>query len=305
MFVKEKISLKQKLLVVKKLSRWRQHVPYTLPLVIAGTLLAVNQSDTSLDWRLLFVTVANILAMTFAFMINDVVDAPDDALDPIKTKSNVISQGLLNYQEGYFVAGGFFFFSAILFFLSGWLSFLAGISTLILSYAYSAPPLRLKARPIVDVLSHILMLSSLIILSGYLVYDVSPDKAWWVIVAVTMASAYGQFYNQLDDFETDKRAKLRNTAMLIGKRNTVFAMILSAVLTVASFGISIILGIFPTWLGWVLLVTSFTLFLFRWDVDMRGNEADASGMIQQPILIGANVVVFIWLLSELGFLGIG
>ena len=305
MFVKEKISLKQKLLAVKKLSRWRQHVPYTLPLVIAGTLLAVNQSDTSLDWRLLFVTVANILAMTFAFMINDVVDAPDDALNPIKTKSNVISQGLLSYQEGYFVAGGFFCFSAILFFLSGWLSFLAGISTLILSYAYSAPPLRLKARPIVDVLSHILMLSGLIILSGYFVYDASPNRTWWVIVAVTMASAYGQFYNQLDDFETDKRAKLRNTAMLIGKRNTVFAMILSAVLTVASFGISIILGIFPTWLGWVLLVTSFTLFLFRWDVDMRGNEADASGMIQQPILIGANIVVFIWLLSELGFLGIG
>lgn len=297
--------MKQKLLTIKKLSRWRQHVPYTLPLVIAGALLAVNQSDTTLDWRLLYVIVANILAMTFAFMINDVVDAPDDALNPIKTKSNVISQGLLSYEEGYFVACGFFLISGMLFYLSGWFSFLAGLGILLLSYAYSAPPLRLKARPIVDLLSHVLMLSALIILSGYWTYDISPNGAWWVIIMVTMASAYGQFYNQLEDYETDKQAKLKNTAMLIGKRNTVFAMIFSAGLTVISFGMAVVLGVFPTWLGWVLLVTVFTLALFRWDIDMRGNQADASGMIQQPILMGANIIVFIWLLSDLGFLGIG
>lgn len=303
--IEEKISLYQKLLAVKKLSRWRQHVSYTIPLVIVGALLAVSQSDASLDWRLLTVTVANILAMVFAFMINDVVDAPDDALNLVKTKSNVISQGLLTYQEGYFLAGGFFLLSAILFYFGGWLSFFAGLGTLLLSYAYSTPPLRLKARPIVDVLSHILMLSGLLILSAYLVYDASPNGAWWVIIGVTMASAYGQFYNQFDDFETDKQAELKNTAMLIGKRNTFFAMTGSAMLTVVSFVIAIISGVFPAWLGWVLLVTVFTLILFQWDIDMRGNEADASGMIQQPVLIGANIIVFIWLLSELGLFVIG
>lgn len=303
--IEEKISLYQKLLAVKKLSRWRQHVSYTIPLVIVGALLAVSQSDASLDWRLLTVTVANILAMVFAFMINDVVDAPDDALNLVKTKSNVISQGLLTYQEGYFLAGGFFLLSAILFYFGGWLSFFVGLGTLLLSYAYSTPPLRLKARPIVDVLSHILMLSGLLILSAYLVYDASPNGAWWVIIGVTMASAYGQFYNQFDDFETDKQAELKNTAMLIGKRNTFFAMTGSAILTVVSFVIAIISGVFPAWLGWVLLVTVFTLILFQWDIDMRGNEADASGMIQQPVLIGANIIVFIWLLSELGLFVIG
>lgn len=298
----EKTTLSLKLKAIIKLSRWRQHVPYTLPLVIAGALLAISQTDTVLDWRLLAVVLANILAMTFAFMINDVVDAPDDALNPIKTKSNVISQGLLSYQEGYWIAGAFFLLSASLFFFGGWLSFIAGLATLILSFAYSTPPLRLKSRPIVDVLSHILMLSALLMLSGYFVYDINPNQAWWVIIAVTMASAYGQFYNQVDDFETDKQAQLKNTAMLLGKRNTIFAMIFSAVVTLICFVIAIIQAVFPMWLGWVLGVSILTIALFSWDTDMRGNETDASGVVQQPVLITANIVVFIWLLSELGLL---
>lgn len=300
----EKTSLSLKLNAILKLSRWRQHVPYTLPLVIAGALLAVSQADAVLDWRLLAVVIANILAMTFAFMINDVVDAPDDALNPIKTKSNVISQGLLSYQEGYWIAGAFFLLSAILFFFGGLWSFLAGLTTLILSFAYSAPPLRLKSRPIVDVVSHVLMLSALLMLSGYFVYDTQPKQAWWVIIAVTMASAYGQFYNQVDDFETDKQAKLKNTAMLLGKQNTMFAMIFSAIVTLICFVIAITQAVFPMWLGWVLGVTVFTVSLFSWDVDMRGNETDASGVVQQPVLITANIVVFIWLLNELGLIGI-
>ncbi|GAB5490575.1 MAG: hypothetical protein Phog2KO_07900 [Phototrophicaceae bacterium] len=300
----EKTSLSLKLNAILKLSRWRQHVPYTLPLVIAGALLAVSQADAVLDWRLLAVVIANILAMTFAFMINDVVDAPDDALNPIKTKSNVISQGLLSYQEGYWIAGAFFLLSAILFFFGGLWSFLAGLTTLILSFAYSAPPLRLKSRPIVDVVSHVLMLSALLMLSGYFAYDTNPNQAWWVIIAVTMASAYGQFYNQVDDFETDKQAKLKNTAMLLGKQNTMFAMIFSAIVTLICFVIAITQAVFPMWLGWVLGVTVFTVSLFSWDVDMRGNETDASGVVQQPVLVTANIVVFIWLLNELGLIGI-
>lgn len=294
-----------KLNAIKKLSRWRQHVPYTLPLVIAGALMAVNQSDAVPDWRLIAVTIANVLAMVFAFMINDVVDAPDDALDPVKTKSNVISQGILSTGEANIISGGIFLLSAILFYFGGLYSFIAGLSTLILSYLYSVPPARLKARPIVDVLSHVLMLSALLMLSGYLIYDTSLSSAWWVIVAVTFASGYGQFYNQVDDFETDKLAGLNNTAMLLGKRNTTIAMTFSALLTVIFFVIAIVSGVFPLWLGYVLAVIVFTLILFRWNIDMRGNETNASGMMQRPVLIAANIVVFIWLLSEMGLIGIG
>src|SRR5690606_9488845 len=118
-----------KLLAIKKLSRWRQHVPYTIPLVIAGALLAVNQSDARLDWRLVTVTIANVLAMVFAFMINDVVDAPDDARNPIKRLSNVISQGVLSIREATITSAGIFLISACLFYFGGRVSFLIGLGT--------------------------------------------------------------------------------------------------------------------------------------------------------------------------------
>ncbi|MEM9953843.1 MAG: prenyltransferase [Chloroflexota bacterium] len=291
--------------ILIKLSRWRQHVPYTLPLVIIGALIATNQSDATLDWRLLPVTIANILAMVFAFMINDVIDAPDDARNPVKTQSNVISQGLLSVREAGLVCVTVFVSSAILFAQGGLWSLIVGLTTLILSFLYSAPVVRLKARPIVDVLSHVLMLSALLLISGYVVYDTTISTGWWVIFGVSFASAYGQFYNQVDDFEIDKVAGLNNTAMLLGRANTVRAMTICAVLTVICFIIAIIYRVFPFWLGWVLGASIFIVSLFRWDIDMRGNETDTSGMVQRPVLITANMVTFMWLLYDVGLLGIG
>lgn len=290
-----------KIRAILKLSRWRQHVPWTLPLVITGALL----TGAVIDWRLLAVVIANVLAMAFAFMINDVADAPDDMLNPVKTKSNVISQGLLTVNEGYWLSGTIFVVSLGLFYVGGWLSFLVGLSTLILSFLYSVKPFRLKSRPIVDVLSHVLMLSALLILSGYVIYDASLGWAWLVIIGVTMASAYGQFYNQLDDFDTDKEAGLNNTAMILGKRLTKMVMYGAAALTVICLVAATWIGVFPLWLGYVLLFTFTTLALFQWDTDMRGNVSeDSVGMIQQPILIGANFIVFIWLLHVMGLLGV-
>jgi len=297
-------TFRHKLNAIIKLTRWRQHVPYTIPLVLAGGLMASSQSGISLDWRLLAILLANILAMSFAFMINDVIDAPDDARDPIKTKSNIISQGLLTIHEAYLLCGIIFITSSALFFLGGSLPFLVGLGTLFLSLFYSMPPLRLKARPIVDVLAHVLMLSAFLLLSSYLAYDTKLLAGWWVILAVTFASAYGQFYNQVDDFETDKQAGLNNTAILIGKQYSIRLMQVSALLTIVCFISAILSNVFPLWLIWVLGITVITLALFRWDIDMRGNQADASGMVQRPVLITANIVVLIWLLDSLSLLGI-
>lgn len=299
---KQHIKLSTKLYAIRKLTRWRQHVPYTLPAVISGALLAVHLNGVSLDWRLFPVVLANILAMSFAFMINDVIDAPDDMRDPIKQKSNVISQGLLTVTEGNILSGLIFIVSAVLFFFGGRHSFIIGLGILILSFLYSVPPVRLKARPIVDLISHVLMLSTFLMMSGYYIYDTNPQKAWFIIIAITFVSAYGQFYNQMDDFDVDQRAGLKNTAMFLGKRGTSIAIYASAASVAIFFCIGIVQGVFPSWLGSMLLLTGFTLALFRWDYDIRGNSTDASGIIQIPFLIFINIMVFTWLFGELGFL---
>jgi 4-hydroxybenzoate polyprenyltransferase len=298
----KRIPFSEKIKAIIRLTRWREHVPYTIPLVVLGALIALHLNNLTFTWRIFPVLVANILAMSFAFMINDVEDADDDARDPRKKAHNVISSGILSYREGVILSATTFILSLGLFALGGWKTFGTGGLTLVLCYLYSAHPFRLKARPIVDVISHALMLSGLLMLSGYLIYNAYPNKAWFLILAVTLGSAYGQFYNQIDDFSVDKKAGLKNTAILLGKRWTQVTMYGTLIGAVVLVALSIWMGLFPIWLGGIALVVIFTLGMFNWHSDMRGNSAETTGQIQIPILIGANIIALIWLVQAMGLL---
>lgn len=300
----ENVSLAEKVKAVIRLTRWREHVPYTIPLVIIGALISLHLNELEFTWRIFPVIVANILAMSFAFMINDVEDAPDDARDPQKKANNVISSGILSYAAGVTLSATTFAVALGLYVMGGWKTFGTGGLTLVLCYLYSAHPFRLKARPIIDVVSHAAMLSGLLMLSGYLIFNAYPGKAWLIILAVTLGSAYGQFYNQIDDFTLDKKAGLRNTAMMFGKRGTQMVMYGCLAVAVILVAVSIWIGLFPAWLAGIALAIILTLALFRWHGDMRGHVAASTGQVQIPILIGANLIALIWLVQAMGLLAI-
>jgi 4-hydroxybenzoate polyprenyltransferase len=291
-----------KLSGIIRLSRWREHVPFTIPLTLAGGLLATEAIQTTVDWRLFAVIVANILAMSFAFMINDVEDAPDDALNPKKKMHNVISSGILTRREGWIVTWATCAISFVLYGISGiWTLILGGVM-LVLCYLYSAHPFRLKARPLTDVISHILMLSGLLIMAGYFAYDNDPQHAWFVIIAAILVSAYGQFYNQIDDYEVDKAAGLKNTVVLLGRTPTLILSYASLIGAVGCMAIAVLQGIFPDWLGTILVIGILTTIIFPWEFDMRGNPASDGGNIQRPALVVANMITLAWVASSLGFL---
>ncbi len=297
-----KVGVLTKGRAVMRLTRWREHVPYTVPLVVCGAMLAVHLDGGQLSWQLLPVVLANILAMAFAFMINDIEDAPDDANSPWKKERNVISSGLLTNTEASVITGLVFATSLALYAFGGWKTLGAGGLTLVLSYLYSAHPFRLKARPVVDILSHVLMLSGLMIFSGYLIYATYPSAAWFPILGVTLFSMYGQLYNQLDDFEVDQQAGLRNTAIVLGKRKSQLLLFFTLVLAIGCVIASIVFGAFPAWLLPIAIVTILTLVMFDWNTDMRGNASSGSGMTQKPILILFNILMLMWLVGEMGMI---
>jgi len=296
------VSLEDKYKAIVRLTRWREHVPFTVPLVIIGAMMAATTNNVSLDNRLIAVIFANIFAMCFAFMINDVEDAPDDALNPKKRAHNVISSGILTPREGAIASWSTFIVSAILYAIGGTWAFILGMATLILCYLYSAHPFRLKARPITDVVSHVLMLSGLLVMTGYFTYGTDPQAAWYVIVAAILFSAYGQFYNQVDDYEVDKEAGLKNTVVLLGKYPTMALMYLSMVGAVICMFLATQANVFPEWLGTVLVLSAVASALFPWELDMRGNRAEGTGNIQRPSLLVANMVALFWMAQYVGWL---
>ncbi len=293
-----------KIVAVIRLSRWREHVPFTIPLTIVGGLLAVEPEAAQVDWRIFSVLAANVLAMSFAFMLNNIEDAPDDALDVHKRGQNVISSGLLSRREGILLTIATFIAALALYAASGALALVIGGVTLALCYLYSAHPFRFKARPFSDVVSHALMLSGLLIAAGYFTYGRDPREVWLVIAAASLFSAYGQFYNQVVDYEVDKEAGLKNTAVLLGKGPTSILGHLSIAVALLCMLAAILQGLFPVWLGTILVIGVVTTIIFPWEFDMRGNLAQEGGNVQRPGLIIANLLALIWLAANMGWITI-
>ncbi|NJL93595.1 MAG: UbiA family prenyltransferase, partial [Anaerolineae bacterium] len=157
-------------------------------------------------------------------------------------------------------------------------------------------PVRLKALPVLDLISHVLMLSTLLLLSAYMVYDPAPREVWLLVISVSLISAYGQLYNQVRDYEADQAAGLHNTASLLGKSGTQRLGYAMLVIALGCLLASILSGAFPLWLGGVLLVVVPLVRRVVRGRDMRGDASEdplADGQVQ--FLLAANLVLVAWL----------
>lgn len=294
-------STMDKLRALYQLTRWRDHVPFVIPLTLMGAMMAVERTGEAIDWRLIPILLANVIMMSAAFIINDIEDAPDDARDPKKRMRNVISNGTLDETTARLVFWGMCAVSFGLYALGGpWTALWGGV-TLVIAYTYSARPIRLKSRPIVDVVSHAYGAGTQVIIIGYFLYDANPSAAWYVIIAVTLISAYGQFYNQLDDYDVDKAAGLNNTTILMGKGLATVTMYAFLVIPVICIILALEAAVFPQWLATVAAVGALTCVMFPWKIDMRGNEAGVHA-IQVPVLLIFNLTTMMWVASALDLL---
>lgn len=282
---------------VLKLSRWSEFIPWTLPLTLLGALMAYRFGEgVRLDGRFGVVLAANILAVAYAFMVNDIEDAEDDRRNPHRAPFNAITAGELSARGAWIAAFGVAIIGLILFGLLGLNVFLVGLLTIVLGHLYSWRAVRLKALPIVDILSHVLMLSALLMVAPYLVYDDQPTiEVWLLIISVTLFSAYGQLHNQSRDFEADQAANLNNTASIIGKPMTEWVGYASVAIAAICMFIPIVQGAFPIELLGVVLVALPIAWLFGRGRDMRGDESEAKldqGQVQ--FLILGNIVLIVW-----------
>ncbi len=285
-----------------QLSRWQEFLPFVLPLTLLGALLGAAAAAVPLDARLLAVLVGNFLVVAYAFMLNDIEDAPDDARDPARAPQNPIASGLLAAHSAYRVVAVVALATLACYAIAGERALWVGAFTLALAHGYSWRPLRLKKWPLVDVLAHVLMLSALLWLAAYWLYAWALAEAVWLLAAATLLSAYGQLYNQLRDAATDRAAGLRNTTWLLGERGARVVMYASVVLSAVCVARALVAGLFPVAAGGgLLLALPLALLWPRWrrrGLDMRGSRAvDPSGALQTQALILLNGLALAWLLA--------
>ncbi len=285
-----------------RLTRWQEFVPFTTILTWLGGLVAYRVYDVQLDWRLWVALLANLGAVAYAFMVNEIEDAADDARDPHRSLVNPITTQELSVRAAWGASLGVATISAIAYAVCGLIPFVIGISTLVLAHLYSWKPVRLKAQPLIDIISHALMLSTLLFLAPFYIYADNLGTLWVITVGTFLISANGQLYNQARDFEVDQLAGLHNTASVLGQTLTGYL----STGTVMGFAICLVVtvlqGVFPLWLaGAGIVAIPVVWFLYRnRTTDMRGHETDEwVGLIQVQALLVANIILLVWLIAVL------
>jgi 4-hydroxybenzoate polyprenyltransferase len=249
--------------------------------VLITTLLGAAAAGGTLGWRLVLVLIANWLAVAFAFMINDVEDAADDALDPAKRERNPVSAGALSVRaaqtSSYIVAG----MAAVLYVALGLWPFVIGLICLTLGYFYSLRGIRLKSIPGADLVSHGLMLAALHFLAGYFTFG--GGAAWqWVLplTFVVAISLYGQLFNELRDLEGDRKAGVTHTASVLGPRLAHPLMMAWFCIGAGSaIGTIVAVRLIPTWV--LLVMAGLAAVLIRRPL-LRLRRARSSIEVQKP-----------------------
>ena len=279
-----------------RLTRWREHIPFTL----AATLLGVNLGPAlPAAHDLVAALAANILAVTFAFMVNDLEDAPDDAHDPPRAARNPVTMGEITPRTGWAAAWITGLIALALFAVVNVRVLLTGGLTLGLGLLYSWRAVRLKAWPVVDVLAHALALSALLVLAGFLAGNIAPGAVWWAVLGAGLLSAHGQLYNQLRDYDADRAAGLRNSAGLLGRTGTRGLMALFLALSGAALAFTVLLGLWPVWVLILGAALAPLLWLLRASTDMRGSHAaDPIARLQTGFFLLACTLLLVWLLSR-------
>ena len=223
------------------------HIFFTIPLVIIGYACGIRIEHSSVNITTLIVLiVANILAISFAFAINEIEDAEDDKKDP--NRKNPVAKGNLTRKQALTSTFLAFAISLSAFSIINRQVMITGAIMLIISFFYSYKGVRLKSLPVIDLVSHSLMLSTLIALSGYLAVSNRISLATPVFLACFLGSIYGQLYNQIRDYTEDKKAKLNNTTQILKLNRTKQLATWVLIITILFIVYSFYLHLFPIFL---------------------------------------------------------
>lgn len=212
---------------------------------IASTAVILHQA-ISLQTALLVITIA--AGYWLGFAVNDYYDAPYDQHDPHKARRNFFVQHPITPRTFYAITGGILFGFGLVFASFGLKGILCFALTPLVIWAYSAPPLRLKSRPGLDLLTHAFFVQSF----PYFVCLFLMGVVWTpldrvLLAAFFCASLCAQLEQQARDFEVDSLTDANFTTRVGLNTTTVLLKIFTAILCLITV-ITILGGVFPLFL---------------------------------------------------------
>ncbi|OFV67438.1 MAG: UbiA prenyltransferase [Candidatus Syntrophoarchaeum caldarius] len=193
---------------------WRTYIAMALfGYIIAGGVAVIFDLPT------LFLVLTTSLYLAFAFSVNNCFDLKED----IKSgkKNNPIAVGLIGFREALIISLSTAVLGGVISYIYfGGIASVIFILLLILAFAYSAPPLRLKAHPPFDTISHGLFFGSLLFLYGYAILAAPSSVVLLIALSIFVYSITIELKNHINDYESDLAAGTITTACWLGIERT-------------------------------------------------------------------------------------
>lgn len=156
-----------------------------------------------------------LLLLAFGFSINDCFDTKEDKYkEEIK---NPIVRKEMSFKESFLLALLSGVLGLTLSVILGFKVFLLCLAAVLTCFFYSAPPFRLKSRPVVDLISHGLFAGAFIFLLPLVAFQEKLSLIYYLMAfSVFYLSVTLELRNHLEDYKTDKEAGLKTTVCVLG-----------------------------------------------------------------------------------------
>lgn len=213
---------------ILRITRFKDHVGLTIwgltPLFFSSEHFKLT------DYLFLYVLfLSNII---YGFVINDYYDIENDRLSGKKT---VIDLKYISEKGIILLSITMLFISLALSLLKGFRSFVFILLISILSFIYSAKPIRLKENSPLEFPVVILAFGPLFILySAIFIIKEVTLPSMLLFVASSMQVGESQIYNCFKDFSGDKKAGNRNLLQVIGESNAIILWVVLALVFILS-----------------------------------------------------------------------
>jgi lycopene elongase/hydratase (dihydrobisanhydrobacterioruberin-forming) len=170
--------------------------------VIFAALAMVIHS--ALSWQTTLLLPAMALGYWAAFALNDYYDAPFDAADPVKVRHNFFVGTAVAPPIIWGVGLAVMALPALALAQFGGRGVAVFCLCLLVMWGYSAPPLRLKSRPGLDLLTHALFVETFPYLACLFLIRATWTPLDSVMVAIAgLSSLTAQLSQQIRDFAVD------------------------------------------------------------------------------------------------------
>ncbi len=226
---------------IARIDHWFKNV-----FILPGVVLALYENQWHINMILIPRIVVSLLSIgciaSSNYVINEIIDAPKDALHPVK-KNRPVPSGKINIRIAYIEWIALACCGLILSLYLGKFFSLSMLGLWIMGCLYNISPIRLKDKPYLDVLSESIN-NPIRLLAGWYAVGmnrlppVSLTVAYWMLGAFFMAVKRFAEYRRINDARV--AAKYRDSFSFYTEQRLLVSIIYYAVAFGLCFGVFII-----------------------------------------------------------------